>query len=383
VWRNKKKAGRFTDTLPSAEGFYVPLVREDTSVGVLVVRVPPEAALTLAQRDLVESLPLNSPFSSSANRSAPPANAKNFSPSRKNSTARCSMVCHELKTPLAVLTGAAENLASADAATRAGSPPKSSPPRAGSRDSSTISSTRRASNRRAEPRLDGATPRSHRRRRRGRARFARRSSFECDVPDDLPLFRADARSWSKSSRTSSQRRAAHTRSHADFSDRRAEAGRSRVFFTRRRSRAGVFRWKCASALSEFQRGDAARAVASGSALDHPRLRRRAGGELVVGENPGGGAVFCLPSYERTVKVRANERARAPARLLVIDDDCRSAGCCAHARSAGTVCARPRPATRAQRSAVQRPDAIVLDLSLPDTERLDVLRRIREWSLIPC
>ncbi len=34
------------------------------------------------------------------------------------------------------------------------------------------------------------------------------------------------------------------------------------------------------------------------------------------------------------------------------------------------------------AAVQRPDAIILDLSLPDMGGLDVLRRLREWSQIP-
>ena len=34
------------------------------------------------------------------------------------------------------------------------------------------------------------------------------------------------------------------------------------------------------------------------------------------------------------------------------------------------------------AAVQRPDAIVLDLRLPDLSGLDVLRRLREWSHIP-
>jgi len=34
------------------------------------------------------------------------------------------------------------------------------------------------------------------------------------------------------------------------------------------------------------------------------------------------------------------------------------------------------------AAVQRPDAVVLDLSLPDLGGLDVLRRLREWSQIP-
>lgn len=34
------------------------------------------------------------------------------------------------------------------------------------------------------------------------------------------------------------------------------------------------------------------------------------------------------------------------------------------------------------AAVQRPDAIILDLSLPDLSGLEVLRRLREWSHIP-
>ena len=34
------------------------------------------------------------------------------------------------------------------------------------------------------------------------------------------------------------------------------------------------------------------------------------------------------------------------------------------------------------AAVQRPDAVILDLSLPDASGLDILRRLREWSQVP-
>jgi two-component system sensor histidine kinase KdpD len=54
VFRNRRMAGRFTDTLPSASGYYVPLVREGGAVGVLGIRRPVGEVLTLAQRDLIE-----------------------------------------------------------------------------------------------------------------------------------------------------------------------------------------------------------------------------------------------------------------------------------------------------------------------------------------
>jgi two-component system, OmpR family, KDP operon response regulator KdpE len=34
------------------------------------------------------------------------------------------------------------------------------------------------------------------------------------------------------------------------------------------------------------------------------------------------------------------------------------------------------------AAIQRPDAVILDLGLPDADGLDVLRRLREWSGLP-
>ena len=142
AWRNRKKAGRFTDTLPSAEGFHVPLLREDTAVGVLILRLPPEATLTLAQRDLAESFATQlAQLVEREQLRAAGEREKLLAESDKLHRTLLDGVSHELKTPLAVLSAAVENLAAADEATRASlaardphrhapaQPPRQQPPR--------------------------------------------------------------------------------------------------------------------------------------------------------------------------------------------------------------------------------------------------------------
>ena len=71
-------------------------------------------------------------------------------------------------------------------------------------------------------------------------------------------------------------------------------------------------------------------------------------------------------------------------LLVIDDEVQIRRLlCLTLESAGyRVREAETGALGLNEAAVQRPDAIVLDLSLPDVSGLEVLRRIREWSHIP-
>ena len=76
----------------------------------------------------------------------------------------------------------------------------------------------------------------------------------------------------------------------------------------------------------------------------------------------------------------------PARpeILVIDDELQIRRLLRITLEAGGY--RVREAENASlglnEAAVQRPDAIILDLSLPDMSGLDVLRRLREWSHTP-
>ena len=113
-FRNRKSAGRFTDTLPGAGAYYLPLVAGDTSVGVMGVKPPDEATLPVAQRELLESfatqiaLALDRERLRSADEEARLSRA-----SEKLHRTLLDSVSHELKTPLAVIAAATENLAAA------------------------------------------------------------------------------------------------------------------------------------------------------------------------------------------------------------------------------------------------------------------------------
>ena len=75
---------------------------------------------------------------------------------------------------------------------------------------------------------------------------------------------------------------------------------------------------------------------------------------------------------------------AKPEILVIDDEIQIRRLLRITLEAGGY--RVREAENASlglnEAAVQRPDAIILDLSLPDLNGLDVLRRLREWSHTP-
>jgi two-component system sensor histidine kinase KdpD len=90
AWRNRKRAGRFTETLPSAEGFHIPLVREDTALGVLSIRVPPRRPSRSRSAISPKALRRNLPCSWRASSSGRRQSAKSFSPNPRNFIARCS-----------------------------------------------------------------------------------------------------------------------------------------------------------------------------------------------------------------------------------------------------------------------------------------------------
>lgn len=298
AWRNRKKAGRFTDTLPSAEGFHVPLVREHATLGVFVVQVSPEATLTLAQRDLAESFGTQLALLVEAELArAASEREKLLAESEKLHRALLDAVSHELKTPLAVLHGAAEGLKQADAEMR------------NQLTDEIITATRRlhrlVNNLLDQTRLESGALKpkldwcdAHdlvNAARDGIAESLGGHALEISVPADMPLFRADFALMEQVIANLLLNAALHTPPGTPiFLATGIDGARARVFITVADHGPGLPATMQDRLFQKFQRGDAARAGGLGLGLSIIRgFMTAQGGGVVAGENPGGGAVFTV------------------------------------------------------------------------------------------
>ena len=297
-WRQRKNAGRFTNTLPMAEAFHVPLLREDKAVGVLAVHVGPEAVLTLAQRDLVESfaaqlaLLVEREYLREAGE-----REKIFAESDKLHRALLDGVSHELKTPLAVLEAATENLPT-EVDTPMGK-------MAGEIRTATRRLNRLVGNLLDQTRLETGTLRPRldwcdandlvNAAVDGISDSLAGHPLEMDVPDDMPLFRADAALMEQVIANLLLNAALHTPSGTQlFLAAGVDGSKDRVFFTVADRGPGLPPEMRGRLFQKFQRGDAARAGGLGLGLSIiGGFVGAQGGEIVAGENPGGGAVFTV------------------------------------------------------------------------------------------
>jgi two-component system sensor histidine kinase KdpD len=107
------EAGRFTGISPEADSVYLPLVRGDHGLGVLVIQPPAHATRTTPQQhDLLEAFAAQIALLIEREhlRSAS-EHAKLLAESDRLHRTLLDSVSHELRTPLAVLQAAAENMA--------------------------------------------------------------------------------------------------------------------------------------------------------------------------------------------------------------------------------------------------------------------------------
>jgi two-component system sensor histidine kinase KdpD len=298
AWRNRKKAGRFTDTLPSAEGFHLPLIREDTAIGVLILRMPPEAVLTLSQRDLADSFAAQlAQLVEREQLRAAGEREKLLAESDKLHRTLLDGVSHELKTPLAVLSSAVENLAKADEATRANL--------AAEIRTATRRLNRLVSNLLDQTRLESGALRPHldwcdghdlvNAAIDGVSESLDGHPFEASIPKDLPLFRADAALMEQVIANLLLNAALHTPQGTEiFLAAGVDRAKSRIFFTVADRGPGLPAAMRERLFQKFQRGDAAKAGGLGLGLSIIRgFVTAQGGDVVAGENPGGGAVLTV------------------------------------------------------------------------------------------
>jgi two-component system, OmpR family, sensor histidine kinase KdpD len=113
-FRQRKAAGRFTDNLPGAEAFHLPLATDRKAFAVLSVKLT-DKQLTLAQRDLLETFARQAALildrvelRNAAEQARLLAESEKFSRTLLNS------ISHELRTPLAASSSAASALAAGD-----------------------------------------------------------------------------------------------------------------------------------------------------------------------------------------------------------------------------------------------------------------------------
>ena len=294
-----RPAGRFTDALPGCAAFYLPLVREETPVGVLGVLVPPDRPLTLEQRELVEAFARQLAFVLERDQlRAARERERLLAESEKLHRTLLDSVSHELRTPLAVITGAVENLAQAsDAGLRAELLREAgiATTRLNRLVGNLLDQTRLESGA-LRPRPDWCDPRDLVNAAIEAARDALEGHpLEVALPDELPPIRADFTLTEQALVNLLVNASLHTPVATPvFVTAGIERGGTRAFFTVADRGPGFPAAMRERLFKKFARGDAARAGGLGLGLSIVRgFIAAQGGEVVVGENPGGGAVFTL------------------------------------------------------------------------------------------
>ena len=298
VFRNRRPAGRFTDTLPASAAYYLPLVREDKSLGVLGIAVLEGQVLSLAQRDLLEAfarqLALNVESESLREASE---REKLLAESDKLHRVLLDSVSHELRTPLAVITGSLENLTGATPELQADLVTEG---RAAAR-----RLNRLVGNLLDQTRLESGTLKPHldwcdahdlvNAALEGTRDALAGHPLDSVVPDDMPPIRADFALMEQALANLLLNAARHTPDGTPvFLTAGVEHGGTRAFFTVADRGPGFPLEMRERLFKKFERGDAARAGGLGLGLSIVRgFVVAQGGDIMVGENPGGGAVFTI------------------------------------------------------------------------------------------
>ena len=298
VFQNRRPAGRFTDTLPGSAAFYLPLVRDEKAVGVLGIAVPENRSLTLAQRDLLEAFARQlALIVEREHLREAGAREKLLAESDKLHRVLLDSVSHELRTPLAVITSTLENLPEAAPQLRAElvAEGRAAARRLNRLVGNLLDQTRLESGT-LKPRLDWCDARDLvNAALEGMRDELAGHPLDVVLADDMPPIRADFALTEQALANLLLNAARHTPAGTPvFLTAGIERSGTRAFFTVADRGPGFPLAMRERLFKKFERGDAA--IAGGLGLGLSIVRGfvvAQGGDIVVGENPGGGAVFTI------------------------------------------------------------------------------------------
>lgn len=299
VGRHGREAGRGTGELATAEALHVPLSRAGAVLGVLVVALPAgESPGTPELRELLAAFAAQIALTAEREhlRAAAERQALLAESDRLHRTLLDS-VSHELKTPLAVLRAAAENLGVEDAARRGAlaGEIRTATARLERLVANLLDQTRLESGA-VRPQLDWCDARdlvSVARRAVGDALAGR--PVKVEIPPGLPLFRADARLMEQVFTNLLLNAALHTPPGTPVTlSAGVDEARSRIFVAVADRGPGVAPEMRAHLFEKFHRGPGARAggVGLGLSIVHGLMRAQGGG-IEADSPPGGGARFTV------------------------------------------------------------------------------------------
>jgi two-component system sensor histidine kinase KdpD len=291
-FRNHKNAGRFTDTLPAAEGFYLPLLAGENCMGAMGVKPPAEATLPVNQRELLESFATQIALALDRERLRATEEAARLSrESEKLHRTLLDGVSHELKTPLAVIASAAENLADG--------------PLVAEIRTATQRLQRLVNNLLDMTRLESGTLRLRRdwcdpadlinAAREMTADALRSRTVRMDLPAGLPLVRADAGLIQQALANLIHNACVHTPPTALITlAAGTDEAAGQLWFAVADNGPGLRPEQLDRLFDKFYRGDPDRAGGLGLGLSIARGFAEAhGGRAAAGNQPGGGARFTI------------------------------------------------------------------------------------------
>jgi two-component system sensor histidine kinase KdpD len=298
VFRSQHTAGQFTSNLPDSTSYHLPLVRDNETIGVLGVKVPPDRALTPAQQNLLEAFARQLALSVEREHlRAASEREKLLAESEKLHRSLFDSVSHELRTPLAVINASADSLAGAD------------PTLSGQLINELRTAVRRLNrlvgNLLNQSRLESGTlkPRLDWCDAGDIVNAAVEST--CDalaghplaiaVPEDMPPVRADFALTEHVLANLLLNAAIHTPLATPvFLTAGIEPGGQRMFFNVADRGPGFSPAVRGRLFKKFIQDDAASAAGLGLGLSIVRgFTVAQGGEVVAGENPGGGAMITV------------------------------------------------------------------------------------------